>query len=205
MKSIGNKTLSLKKIRIAFLAALILSIFTILQQPLRAQDTLVKKPLWRISILVGISNGHEQQENNYGIAFGIDAIYEKSKNLFSLGLRSSSQIQLFDVQNSPVSLTTINTMIGRRLTTTNFYVAVNTGISYNLGVARGALLPGTGSFDYEKIKYTTVGIPLNFQFMILGGNNWGIGFDYYHNINKYKDVNSFTFSVQVGRFRKKKF
>ncbi len=144
----------------------------------------------------------------------LGAYYSYDKNQFNFRIIDSSE-DFFSMccpdQRPTEYFTEYDVQYGKKIVYTQYFdMVVLGGLSYLYGLRRGKLLkkyyahPGEECGDYseyEKVNYTTVGIPIDIQFN-LKYYLLGIGIHLISNINPENSYYGFLFSFQLGKLFK---
>jgi hypothetical protein len=182
------------------------------------QDSVIlKEPLYyRIATSFGIGAGFPKQieASNNGISLGASFELEKNKAIYTLGYRFVSVIQfnIFETNNLTNNIQSTDLTYGRAFKIAMLSASINAGLGYVTSVERGALISSTSrgpgflsGYDdvYEKIKYHNIGVPISLKVFWPPITQFGIGADFYVNINK----NTFygaNFSLLFGKLGPKR-
>lgn len=173
-----------------------------------AQDSLSNKQViyFRITAGGGIGKGYPQSEGQIGIGGSLEAAIQKKNNLYSLGIRTLGEFVLFNNTNVHNNINSADIMYGKVLSAHVFFCSISGGISYVYSEQEGDLISREvgwffGRYNYQSIKTASVGLPLSFKTMWIPTKYYGIGIDFYANINRINSFYSINFCHQFGRLR----
>jgi hypothetical protein len=138
--------------------------------------------------------------NYFGIAKSGKLNLALNESIFSLRYTKSDEFQ-FNVDGNydepAKKLNEFALLYGRYLKKDNFVLTFSTGICYLNGVNRGKNIMFK---EFEKVNISTVGLPLEMEFLIGFSNNIGISVSFYGNLNKDKIFSGAVFKLNIGSF-----
>lgn len=172
-----------------------------------SQDTLsLKVPLpFRITIGFGLGKGYPFQEDvDYGVGGTIEFAVMKKNTLYAIGARSLTEFNLLGSSNVYKTVSSYDFSYGKMLTGGKLFTSISAGVGLVRGKYPGKFIRNVGNtfFDnsiYEKITYTTIGIPLSVKGIWVPGHTFGIGLELYANFNSKNIFYGINLSQQVGR------
>ena len=175
-----------------------------------AQDSLLKdnSKYYRFSLGNGIGSGYPLQEDDIGIGGTLEFAVQQNKSAYSLGIRGLGEFNLFSSSNVQNSVWSIDLSYGRVWKTRSFYSSLSTGIGMVTTEEKGKFLSSTGGWfvlsTYERIINHTVGIPISAKFVWVPTRIYGIGTEFFVNINSRRTFYGINFFHQFGKLRSKK-
>jgi len=138
--------------------------------------------------------------NYFGVTKSVNLSIAIDDNIFSIRYSKSDEFQ-FNVEghyDEPrIGLKEFAILYGKCLKKSIVALTFSTGISYLNGTNRGKNIEPK---EYEKINISTLGMPLEFEFIIGFAQNVGIGLQGYYNLNKDKMFGGLIFKLNVGLF-----
>ena len=138
--------------------------------------------------------------NYFGITKSGNLSIAIDDNIFSFRYSKSDEFQ-FNVDGNydepAIGMKEFVVLYGKYLKKSNIALTFSTGISYLKGTNRGKNIEFN---EYKKINISTLGLPLEFEFMIGFTQKIGIGLHGYYNLNKDNMFGGITFNLNVGLF-----
>ena len=138
--------------------------------------------------------------NYFGITKSGNLSIAIDDNLFSIRYSKSNELRFSvegDYYEPAIGIKEFAFLYGKYAKDNNILLTLSAGISYLKGVNRGKNIVFN---EYEKLNISTIGIPLEFEFMIGFSQNIGISLLVYYNLNKDKMFGGLTFKLNVGLF-----
>ena len=170
------------------------------QQPLSSETKLQKRKLFYFQMGVGLGqNNAKWGDLAYGMEFG----YVWKKNI--IVLRNFKIIEsdpiLGDI-NPHEKISDFGILYGRTLDAGRVVLSGSAGISYVTGVLRGKFIYSTGNFfgssNYEEIKFSSIGFPIQGELFIGAARNINFGIIGFANINSKNNFNGVLFCFRAG-------
>lgn len=143
----------------------------------------------KITLGAGLGSGLPQQINAIGICGLGEFNINKNRDFINIGTRGLQEFEIVSNSNVTNSASTIEITYGRLFQNDKFAFTTNIGLSYITFVEKGALLPrNTGfqvftTYNYEKINYYTVGIPISVKLFFNSIKKRGWLIEPYLNVN----------------------
>ena len=138
--------------------------------------------------------------NYFGITGSGNLSIALDDNIFSFRYSKSDEFQ-FNVEGHndepAIRMKEVAVLYGKYLKKNNSALIFSVGISYLKGINRGKNIEFK---EYEKINISTLGIPLEFEFMLGFTQNIGMGLQGYYNLNKDKMFGGVIFKLNIGLF-----
>ena len=174
----------------------------------KAQDTLKNnRSYYRFTITGGFGNGYSQETNDIGIGFGLEFETQRKQHLFNIGIHQLEQFEILGISIPNLSVISFDVMYGKILSDKKLYSSINIGIGYLQKISHGELISYDhgifGNEYYQKIKEYRFGIPISLKFFGVPKSYFGMGVNFYANINKHSFY-IITSGFQFGKLRDKK-
>jgi len=138
--------------------------------------------------------------NYFGITISGNLNLALNENIFSVRYAKSDEFR-FNVEghyDEPArGLKEFVLLYGRYLKKDNFVLRLSTGISFLSGINRGRNIEYQ---EFERISISTLGLPLEGEFIIGFSKNIGISLLCYGNLNKDKTFGGVVFKLNAGLF-----
>lgn len=164
-----------------------------LQAQAQMANNLTKK--WWLSSTVGVILDQKRMPVG-GITFN------RSLNpLSSIAVRTTFGGELFNSKSPGLKFTDLGVLYG--LSVKRFYLGA--GLSWLQGVKRGIYLSGPQPadlfpmFNYQKVKYTTIGIPYEISWIPLKSTSFGVGISLNGNISNQFSYTAVGLSIYGGK------
>lgn len=136
-----------------------------------------------------------------GISLGTGFSHQVgSSGHISVRLTYNAELSLFVSPGK--SVLDFGILSGRCVKMSNGFATISTGISFVDGVNRGELLSSDWfSSEYEKIHFSTIGIPFEGQLFWAASDEFGIGVYVFANINPEKSFYGALVCIRVGQLK----
>jgi len=174
----------------------------------KSQDSSTIKPItyYRVTIGGGLGKGYPQSASETGIGGSLEATLQRKKKLYSVSTRSLGEIGIFNNSNVNNNISSIELMYGKVLSTNTFFCSISGGLGYVYSEEKGEFISREGVwffgyYTFEKIKKSTFGIPLSFKIFYIPTKFYGIGLDFYANINANNTFYTASLCHQFGKLR----
>ena len=161
---------------------------------------------YRVTLGGGLGKGYPQAESETGVGGTLRGTLQRKKNLYTLGTTALGEIKIFNNSNVNNNISSLEFMYGRVLSTNNFFCSINGGLAFLKSEESGAFVSREGGwifgyYTYEKIKRSSIGIPISFQTFWIPAKFYGVGLDFYANINSISSFYTLSFCHQFGKLR----
>ena len=173
-----------------------------------SQDSSKTKTItyYRVTLGGGIGKGYPQAESQSGIGGTFRAAIQREKNLYTVGTTALGEIKIFNYSNVNNNISSIEVMYGKVLSSNKFFCSISGGLGYINSEEAGAFISREGGwlfgyYNYERIKKSSVGIPISFQTFWIPTKFYGIGLDFYANINSINSFYTVSLCHQFGKLR----
>lgn len=174
----------------------------------KSQDSSTIKPItyYRVTIGGGLGKGYPQAASETGISASLEATIQRKTKLYSVSTRSLGEIGIFDNSNVNNNISSIELMYGKVLSSNTFFCSISGGLGYVYSQEKGEFISREavwffGYYTFEKIKKSTVGIPISFKIFYIPTKYYGIGLDFYANINSNNTFYTASLCHQFGKLR----
>ena len=173
-----------------------------------SQDSSAENPIiyYRITLGGGLGKGYPQNYSETGIGGTFKIAVQRKKSLYTLSTTAVGEIALFDNSNVNNNISSIEVMYGKVLSTNKFFCNISGGLGFIRSQEKGAFISREGFwlfgyYNYEKINKSTIGIPISFQTFWIPTKFYGVGLDFYANINANNSFYVVSFCHQFGKLR----
>ena len=174
----------------------------------KSQNSSTIKPItyYRVTIGGGLGKGYPQAASETGISASLEATIQRKTKLYSVSTRSLGEIGIFDNSNVNNNISSIELMYGKVLSSNTFFCSISGGLGYVSSQEKGEFISREGIwffgyYTFEKIKKSTVGIPISFKIVYIPTKFYGIGLDFYANINANNTFYTASLCHQFGKLR----
>ena len=174
----------------------------------KSQNSSTIKPItyYRVTIGGGLGKGYPQAASETGISASLEATIQRKTKLYSVSTRSLGEIGIFDNSNVNNNISSIELMYGKVLSSNTFFCSISGGLGYVYSQEKGEFISREavwffGYYTFEKIKKSTVGIPISFKIVYIPTKFYGIGLDFYANINANNTFYTASLCHQFGKLR----
>ena len=174
----------------------------------KSQDSSTIKPItyYRVTIGGGLGKGYPQAASETGISASLEATIQRKTKLYSVSTRSLGEIGIFNNSNVNNNISSIELMYGKVLSSNTFFCSISGGLGYVYSQEKGEFISREavwffGYYTFEKIKKSTVGIPISFKIVYIPTKFYGIGLDFYANINANNTFYTASLCHQFGKLR----
>ena len=174
----------------------------------KSQNSSTIKPItyYRVTIGGGLGKGYPQTASETGISASLEATIQRKTKLYSVSTRSLGEIGIFDNSNVNNNISSIELMYGKVLSSNTFFCSISGGLGYVYSQEKGEFISREavwffGYYTFEKIKKSTVGIPISFKIVYIPTKFYGIGLDFYANINSNNTFYTASLCHQFGKLR----
>lgn len=185
---------------------LLLFLFTFARSSYAQDNSPSKKPFpFRITLGFGLGKGYPyQEEGSYGVGGLIEFAVKKKNTLYAIGARSVTELNLLGSSNVYKTISSYDFSLGKMLTDGKIFTSISTGVGLVRGKYPGKFIRNEGNtfFDnsiYEKITYTTIGIPISIKGIWVPRRTYGTGLELYANFNSKNIFYGINLSQQFGR------
>jgi len=141
-------------------------------------------------------------DNHSGISIGMIGQYQFQKNILSLQLISNTELRSLAYNPRPnLSISHISILYSRLVKGKNSILAVGVGPGYVKFIERGDLIKDNwpSASEYEKLVHHHLGAIVNAQALIFG-SIFGLGINYYVNLNPKQIFSGFLVCLHFGKF-----
>ena len=174
----------------------------------KSQNSSTIKPItyYRVTIGGGLGKGYPQAASETGISASLEATIQRKTKLYSVSTRSLGEIGIFNNSNVNNNISSIELMYGKVLSSNTFFCSISGGLGYVYSEEKGEFISREGIwffgyYTFEKIKKSTVGIPISFKIVYIPTKFYGIGLDFYANINVNNTFYTASLCHQFGKLR----
>ena len=174
----------------------------------KSQNSSTIKPItyYRVTIGGGLGKGYPQAASETGISASLEATIQRKTKLYSVSTRSLGEIGIFNNSNVNNNISSIELMYGKVLSSNTFFCSISGGLGYVYSQEKGEFISREavwffGYYTFEKIKKSTVGIPISFKIVYIPTKFYGIGLDFYANINANNTFYTASLCHQFGKLR----
>ena len=174
----------------------------------KSHDSSTIKPItyYKVSFGGGLGKGYPQSASETGIGGSLEATIQRKKKLYSVSTRSLGEIGIFDNSNVNNNISSIELMYGKVLSTNTFFCSISGGLGYAYSDEKGEFISREGGwffgyYTFEKIKKNTIGFPISFKIFYIPTKFYGIGLDFYANINPNNTFYTASLCHQFGKLR----
>ncbi len=188
MSSLRNKHLKL----------VFLFLFAVFIRNLHSQENIFINDNPRYWLNAGVGG------SSSGLSGGLSLSYEAGKNLFTFRYIGSSKYgeDKLGGYTTAEKIRDIGPLYGRIIKGKFGYASISGGINLVTGVKHGEFLGIINWVNtYEKIRITTIGIPLEAQFFFTPVSFLGIGATAFANLNPEKSFWGLLLCIQFGKLR----
>ena len=144
-------------------------------------------------------------EKKNGISGLIDLNLEYKKNVASIGVNGTSEIQILGGSYPEISTSSYDIMYGRVLSDKAIIIIAQAGVGYVKNISRGKFLSTEPGFfspsNYEKLMFNTIGIPISLKTAAKVIAKYSIGLQFYANINSKFPFYSIVMFHQFRKFK----
>lgn len=161
---------------------------------------------YRFTLGGGLGKGYPQAESQNGVGGTFRAAIQRKKKLYTLGTTGLGEIKILNYSNVNNKISSLEVMYGRVLYANKIFCSISGGLGYINSEETGAFISREGSwlfgyYTYEKIQRSSVGIPISFQTFWVPAKFYGIGLDFYANINSINSFYTVSLCHQFGKLR----
>ena len=170
-----------------------------------AQDSnKIEKNIYYLSIGGGVGSGYPLQEKDHGISATIELSLQRSKAVYSLGVRGVGELSLFANVNN--SIRSFDILYGRAYKIRRFYSSISAGVGAVTTITRGERRSGLFGNNYERVSVHTIGFPISAKALWLPSSYIGLGAEVFANHNNRTSFYGVNFCIRFEKMpsRKKK-
>jgi hypothetical protein len=157
----------------------------------------------------GIGKSFPTNAANIGLGLNVDFALQKNKWLYSIGYRVISDFQIVNTTKGKNNVQTTEITFGKSLKNNLLSINISSGISRVVYKKQDALIKeytqGSGLFniyrEYSMYKENYIGVPISLKLFLLPLKYYGVGLEFYANINKGSNYFSINLSSQFGKLR----
>ena len=173
-----------------------------------SQDSSKPKTITYYSVTLGggLGKGYPQAASEIGIGGTLRGTIQRKKNLYTIGTTGLGEFKIFNLSNVYNNISSIEVMYGKAFSNNTFFCSISGGLGFLKSEEMGDFISRDGGwifgyYTYDKIKRSAVGIPISFQTFWIPAKFYGIGLDFYANINSINSFYTISFCHQFGKLR----
>jgi hypothetical protein len=160
-------------------------------------------PTW---VSLGVGPGSVAGSSQSWIAARFAVQWSKGSNLWTIGTAGCSEFDIFGSMQPNEYARDYGLLYGKRWSGAMGYVSASAGLGLVAGMRRGKYTGNSGEWFfgtsyYEEKPFVTVGAPVDVQFVLAPIKFFGLGLDFFGNVNPKRSFGGGMLSLFVGQLR----